>query len=268
MSETPAETYETLLRRAHDDTAVLAFWLGGSRGMGRPTEHSDYDCCFIVTEEAYEPFCAELGLSGSFQGDWRPKVDLKVMTFPMFEAHAAWNSDERGYRYTFAHMRAQVDKTGRAQPMIDAKARVPEGEIEPFVAASLDHALNQLYRAVKCLRDGDKDASRLEAAEGVTPFIDALFAVHGGRLRPYYKYLRWELAQHPLERAPFAPEALMALLTGLVAPEGVFALQRLMAKTQPLFRSFGHDATYDGWGRALDFMLNYPRPAADLRAKP
>ena len=36
-----AQTYEALLRRAEDDPAILALWLGGSRGMGRPTEHSD-----------------------------------------------------------------------------------------------------------------------------------------------------------------------------------------------------------------------------------
>ena len=35
-----ALVYESLLKRAHEDPAILAFWLGGSRGMGRATPHS------------------------------------------------------------------------------------------------------------------------------------------------------------------------------------------------------------------------------------
>ena len=256
MSETPAETYAALLKRAEVDPAVLAFWLGGSRGMGRPTQYSDYDIGIIVAEEAYGPFCAELGLEGPFQAEWRPGVDLMVRTFPMFEAFAAWDSDERAYRYTFAHLKALIDKTGRAQPMIDAKACVPADKVAPFVAAKLDHALNQLYRAMKCRRDGDPAASQLEAAEGVTPFIDALFAVHGRRLRPYYKYLTWELTEHPLAQSPMAPGPLLALLLAVLGPDGASALQRLMVETKALFCAHGHASTYEGWGQALSWMLS------------
>jgi hypothetical protein len=30
------------------------------------------------------------------------------------------------------------------------------------------------------------------------PLLDALFALNGGRLRPYYKYLTWELTTPPV----------------------------------------------------------------------
>ena len=33
----------------------------------------------------------------------------------------------------------------------------------------------------------------------MNPFFDAVFALHDGRLRPYYKYLRWELETWPLD---------------------------------------------------------------------
>jgi len=259
-AETPAETYERLLQLAKDDPRVLGFFLGGSRGMGRPTEYSDYDCFFVVTEEGYEAFKAALGLDGPYKMDWRPTIDLIARTLPMLQAFAAWDSDERGFRYLFAHVKAQVDKTGQVQRVIDSKACVPAPEVDGFVAGRLDHALNQLYRSAKCLRDGDPDASNLEAAEGVTPFIDALFAVNGRRLRPYYKYLRWELTEHPLGLSPYSPPELMALLTGVVAPDGVFALQRLMVETKPLFCAHGHAPTYEAWGEALGWMLSYRAP--------
>jgi hypothetical protein len=249
------QTYEALLQRAKDDPAILAFWLGGSRGMGRPTQWSDYDVGIIVAKDAYEPFCRELGLAGPFQADWRPGVDLAVRTFPMLEAFAAWGSDEAGYRYTFAHLKALVDKTGRAQPLIDAKACVPPNAVHDFIDRSLDHVLNQAYRALKCLRDGDPLASRLEAAQGLNPFLDAAFALHDGRLRPYFKYLARELETFPLSRLPFSAEDVLDGLAEVLSPGGGPALGGLLAESRPAFVAAGHDGVFDGWGGALPWIL-------------
>ncbi|HUO11572.1 MAG TPA: hypothetical protein VMU37_02340 [Caulobacteraceae bacterium] len=250
-----ARTFETLLRRAQDDPNVLAFWLGGSRGMGRPTEHSDYDCFFIVDQVAYPAFQAEFGLSGHHRMDWRPGIDLVALTFPMFEALAPWTPEERGGRYAFAHLNATIDKTGRTQPLIDAKACVPANEVASFIHASLDHALNQAYRALKCLRDGDPEAGQLEAAEGVAPFLDAAFALHGRRLRPYYKYLRWELETFPLDRLPFGADELLSTLAATLTVDGGPALCRLLAQSHDAFRQAGHGGAFDGWEGALAWIL-------------
>jgi len=250
-----ARTYEALLKRAQEDPAIVAFWLGGSRGKGRPTEHSDYDVMILVAEDAYDAFCRELGLGAPFQSNWRPGVDLGVGTLRGFEAAAAWDSPERGYRYGHAHVRALVDKTGKAQVLIDAKACVPAEAVAGFVADSLDHAINQAYRALKCLRDGDPAASRLEAAEGVNPFLDAAFALHGGRLRPYCKYLRWELESRPLTLLPTPGVALMDRALAVLGDGGGPALSVLLAEAQPAFRAAGQGAVFDGWGRQLDWIL-------------
>jgi hypothetical protein len=223
--------------------------------MGRPTEFSDYDVGIIVTEAAYESFCREQGFDGPFQADWRPRVDLMVRTFPMFEAFAAWGADEAPYRYAFAHLKALIDKTGRAQALIDAKACVPADAVAAFIDASLDHALNQAYRGLKCLRDGDPAASRLEAAEGINPFLDAVFALHGGRLRPYFKYLHWELEAFPLDRLAFDGPAMMDRLAAVLEPAGAIALSELLAATQAPFRAAGRGGAFDGWGRTLDWIF-------------
>ncbi len=250
-----ARTYEALRARAESDPAILAFWLGGSRGMGFATPHSDYDVGVIVAEDAYDAILQQLGMAAPYQADWRPGVDLSVRTFPMLKAFAAWDSAERGYRYMFAHLKALVDKTGRAQPLIDAKARVPTEAIAHFVHGSLDHALNQAYRGLKCLRDGDAPAGRLEAAEGVGPFLDAAFALHGARLRPYYKYLGWELATFPLQQLPLGPAELSRRLSAALDPGGAGSLCRLLADAEPAFREAGYGAAYDGWGTTLPWIL-------------
>ncbi len=265
---TPAEHYAALLARAADDPDILAFWLGGSRGMGRPTEFSDYDVGVIVTEAAYGPFCMDLGLQGPFQANWRPGVDLMVRTFPMFETFAAWGSAEAPYRYAFAHLTALVDKTGRAQPMIASKACVPAEAVTGFIEDSLDYLINQLYRALKCLRDGDPGASRLEAAEAVKPFLDAAFALHGERLRPYYKYLAWELETYPLDRLPLGGQALLDLLAAVLGEQAGVALRDLVAASLPAFRAAGRTASIDGWGETMDWMLAWSPTTGAIGTEP
>jgi hypothetical protein len=252
---TPAEVYAALLARAEQDPNVLAFWLGGSRGMGRPTEHSDYDCALIVADQAIDALRTEFGIEGVAQMDWRPGVDLLLMTMGQLEHAAAWGSDQMGHRYAFAHLRAMIDKTGEAQPLIDAKARVPHEAVAGFIEGSLDYLINQLYRALKCLRDGDAPASRLEAAEAVKPYLDAVFALHGGRLRPYYKYLAWELETYPLDQLAFAPQELLDRLAAVLGEQAGLALRDLVAATLPAFRSAGFTASVAGWGEAMDWML-------------
>jgi hypothetical protein len=250
-----AQTYEALLKRAREDPAILAFWLGGSRGMGRATRHSDYDVWLAPTDAAVEELRAEFGLGGLAQTGWRPGVDLIVTTIGELERLHVSESNSNGRSYMFAHLKAMVDKTGEAQRLIDAKARVPTAEVPRVIHDALDHALNQAYRALKCLRDGDTAASRLEAAEGVNPFFDAAFALHGGRLRPYYKHLRWELETWPLTQLPTGDAALMDRALAVLGAGGGPALSALLAEAQAAFRAAGHGAAYDGWGEVLDWIL-------------
>ncbi|HUO12295.1 MAG TPA: hypothetical protein VMU37_06015 [Caulobacteraceae bacterium] len=243
-----------LLRRAEQDPDILAFWLGGSRGKGQATAHSDYDCGMIVSDAPSDTLMRDLA-------DLRRRgLDLAVMTLGAFERHAAWGSPEAWDRYSYVRLKALVDKTGRAQPLIDTKARVPAAEVASFIHASLDHAINQAYRGLKCLRDGDAAASRLEAAEGVRPFLDATFALHGGRLRPYYKYLDWELRAEPLSKLPVASEALLRRLADTLEPGGAVALSRLLADCRLAFAAAGHSAAFDGWGSQLEWILTW-RPS-------
>jgi hypothetical protein len=148
-----------------------------------------------------------------------------------------------------------LDKTGQVRLLLLSKGRIPPDDVARTIHDALDHALNQAYRALKCERDADAAASRLEAAEGVNPFIDAAFALHGGRLRPFYKYLDWELAKHPLDQLPFGAADLRARLLAVLAPGGATALCRLLAESEPAFRAAGHAKAYDGWESALPWIL-------------
>jgi hypothetical protein len=159
-----------------------------------------------------------------------------------------------------SQLKALGDKSCRAQPLIDSKARVPQEAVAGFVEDSLDYLINQLYRGLKCLRDGDPQASRLEAAEAVKPFLDAVFALHGGRLRPYYKYLAWELETYPLDQLALGPREILGRLSDVLGEQAALALRDLVAATLPAFRAADFMASIGGWGEAMDWMLAW-RPA-------
>ena len=65
----------------------------------------------------------------------------------------------------------------------------------------LDGWVNFAYRALKNDRDGRPLEARLDAAESVPWLLDVVFAI-AGRVRPYNKYLPWELRTHPLDGWP------------------------------------------------------------------
>jgi len=237
--------YLDLLELAETRSEVLAFWLTGSRGKGRETAVSDYDCVLVVRDEAFQAWRA--AHAGRDQG----RTDCTVMTLEGLRAHAAWGGPEAWDRYSYAHVGVLVDRTeGLCQQIIDEKACVPTSEVADFIGRSLDHYLNQTYRALKCLRDGLPLAARLEAAEAIAPLLDALFALDRRRLRPFYKYLEWELATHPL----VAGQALALRLPARLDPADAETLSSLLRDAEPLFRAGGHGAVFDGWGSDLAWM--------------
>lgn len=243
------DVYAELLQRAEADPQILALWLDGSRGKGRAGPHSDYDCTLIVADEAFNAYHEGFSRFG------RPDLQCQVMTLAGFEAYAAWGSDTAWARYNYAHLTAVIDKTGQVQALIEAKARIPEACVDGFIEDSIDHWINQAYRSLKCQRDDQLLAARLEAAEGIPPLLNAVFALHGGRLRPYAKYLAWELEAHPLEQLPWAPAVFLDRLKEVLDTGDIAAQRDLIQGLAPIFRAAGHRAVLDDWDQAWPWLL-------------
>ena len=123
-----------------------------------------------------------------------------------------------------------------------------------FIDACLDHYVNQLYRSLKNFRDGRPIAARLDAAEEVQPLLNALFALHDGRLRPFHKYLQWELETYPLDRLPWASDVFLEKLPAILDSADPDLQREIFRKIETLFRAAGHDAIFDTWGVALPFI--------------
>jgi hypothetical protein len=239
--------FALLLEEARSDPRALAFWLGGSRGKGRATPHSDFDCGLILVEEAIA------GYQDRFGGAFGRGLDLTILTLEQFEALGAWGSKTAWRRYDFAHLSPLVDRTGRVATLMRERALIPAEVVDTFIRDSLDHFVNQIYRALKCRRDGDPIAASLEAADAAAPLLDALFALNGRRLRPYYKYLAWELTEHALGESPWSADELPAELACLAQADPAH-LRDMFRKAERQFRRAGYGETFDAWGDALEWM--------------
>jgi predicted nucleotidyltransferase len=240
-----SEAYAELRALARRDPNVVGMFLGGSRGKGVPTEHSDYDVYLIVDKKV---------------GEYRRRFPLRhgddpeviVLSLAEFRRHAAVGSDLEWNRYTFAHVTAELDKTGEIQQLLDEKGTLPKEAARAIAAEALDAYINQYYRSAKNLRDGDGLAARLDAAESVPYFLVTLFALHE-RVRPYNKYLRWELEQHPLPGAQWSAARLLPLLDAVV-DGNVSAQTQLFRHVERLARERGHGEVVDGWGADLAML--------------
>lgn len=249
-TDSAGDIFKRILHDAHTDPNIIGFWLGGSRGKGLITEYSDYDCTMLVRDEVL----AEYKKRYEHQKD--PNVELRVTTLDEFKTYAAWGSDESWDRYDFAHLKPLVDKTGHLQELFQEKASIPDAVRKKFVGGHLDGYINEVYRSLKCLRDGQTVGRRLQAAQSVALMLKVLFGMHG-RVQPFSKYLEWELKTFPLEKLTLSPDELIASILKIVETGSVPTQQEILAHMEAMARADGHGHVFDGWGSRLSWIKEF-----------
>jgi len=219
------EAYAEALEIARTDPNVVGFFASGSRGKSAATMASDHDCCMVVFDAVVSGYKERYT-------NWHG-LDLSVFGLSEFAQHAAIDTKLEWDRYNFAHLTVSVDKLGGViQRLVDEKGSLPEAAARARLGY-LDGYINSAYRSLKNARDGRQLAALLDAVESIAPLLTWIFAVHL-RLRPYNKYLRWELEHWPLADLPWGTDEFLDLLGGtaagdLVAQKAMFAGVRTMA---------------------------------------
>ncbi|MHA1885177.1 MAG: nucleotidyltransferase domain-containing protein [Promethearchaeota archaeon] len=248
---TPAEIFKKLCNKAKKDSNIVGFFLGGSRGKGFQTKHSDYDTYIIVKDSFINQYKEKYPFRKF------PGIDLIIFSISQFENYARWGSDEMWDRYSFSHVKALIDKNGKIQEILDEKGKIPEKLLSKFIAGSLDAYINYLYRSLKCIRDGNIEAARLEAALSIPGFLNVIFAIHNGRLRPYYKYLIWELETFPLTKFPLDAKQIISILMKILDSADSKTQQRLLRITEEILRKEGFGNVFESWGDDFPWMKNF-----------
>ncbi len=221
----------------------------GSRGRGpfaRPD--SDWDVRLIASDDAL----AEA--ESLFDTPHGATVEVAVFSLTGFEKAGEIGTDNEWDRYSYAHVEVVLDKLGgRITELVNAKGALP-GEVARQIAArQLDAYINAYYRSTKNLDIGLTTAALLDAAESVSPFLSALFAMHE-RVRPFNKYLAWELEQYPLGDRVWAAAALIPRLQRIVSSGDLAEQQSLFRDSEELARDRGLGEIIDDWAPNVPWL--------------
>ena len=245
------EEYDAILELARREDGVLGLVLGGSRGkraLVRP--ESDHDVYLIVRDsDAYRR---------RFPTRHGDAVEVFVLSLDEFRAHAALGSETEWNRYTFAHVEPLVDKTGgELTRVVEEKGRLPRDAALRVAAEALDSYVNSYYRSAKNARAGLELAARLDAAESIPYLLSALFAFEE-RVRPYNKYLEWELESFPLSGDGWSAGRLIPRLDRIAATGDLGEQQRLFRDVEHAARERGFGRVIDGWEPDVAWLRGLP----------
>jgi hypothetical protein len=239
MSET---RYDQLVDAARADERVLGLILTGSRGRGVfVREDSDWDVRLVVSGDARSE-CEE-----RYETPHGSTVEVAVYSLEQFEQAGKIGSQNEWDRYSYVHAEVVLDKDGTIAERVARKSVLPENEARDLAAGSLDAYINSYHRSAKNAAAGLAVEAHLDAAESVGPFLTTLFAVYR-RVRPFNKYLHWELESFPLGDELWSASALLPRLEAIVATGALAAQASLFRDVEALARRHGLGHVVDSWG--------------------
>ncbi len=234
--------FDSLVEAARSDGRVVGLVLTGSRGRGifvRP--ESDWDVRLVVHGDAL----AECETNfGSPHGS---RIEVVVFSLAGFEQAGAIGSSNEWDRYSYAHAQVVLDKLdGRIGDLVAEKGALPSDAARQIGERSLDDYVNSYYRSAKNLRSGLMVEAHLDAAESISPLLTALFAIYE-RVRPFNRFLGWELESFPLDSDEWSAQRLLPRLQTITATAELGEQQCLFRDVERLARTRGFGAVIDGW---------------------
>jgi hypothetical protein len=221
-------SFEELLEVARAREEIVGLYLFGSRGRDfMVDERSDWDVCVVLADrEAREAFDREFSYAHGAQ------VEIATATLDGLR-----NVSSEHSRYAAAHAQVVIDKSdGELTRVVTELESLPPGGRDAVVREALDGYVNQTYRS---LRYG----TRLDAVEAIPYALRTIFAF-GDRVRPYNKYLEWELRHHPLDG--WGADELLLLIDRVLTGEPE-AQHELFNRIEPQARSAGFGDVIDSW---------------------
>ncbi|GAA2324756.1 hypothetical protein OKJ48_01015 [Streptomyces kunmingensis] len=87
------------------------------------------------------------------------------------------------------------------------------------------------------------------AAESIPFALEVIFALHQ-RVRPYNKFLRWELERNALNDE-WSADQLLAVIDAILTTGAPSAQRALFLRIEQAARARGHDQVLDAWGEVL-----------------
>lgn len=242
MGLTNEDEYDRVVAAARDNPAVVGLILTGSRGRNayvRPG--SDWDVRLIVRDEAFADQAERLGTPhGS-------PVEVAVTSLQAFTETGEPGSETEWDRYSYVRAPVVIDTLdGRIEELVAAKSVLPPEKAPEIAAEALDAYINSYFRSLKNAKVGLDLAAQLDAAESIGPLLTTIFAIEG-RVRPFNRFLRWELESFPLLGAEWSVDVLLPRVQAIVTTGRLEDQAALFRDVEALARAHGLGGVIDGW---------------------
>lgn len=239
MTVSEEAEYRAFVDRAAADDDVVGVILTGSRGRGfRVRPDSDWDVRLIVRDES---------LVDAYATPHGSSVEVAVMRQSTFARVGLPGSGSEWDRYSYVRCELVLDKLdGEIARLLADKASLGEAEAQELAPAALDDYVNSYFRSARNHQNELALEAHLDAAESIPPLLAMLFALER-RVRPFNKFLGWELRLEPLPGEEWAADVLLCRLQRILGLGDLDEQQRLFRDVEGLARARGLGDVIDGW---------------------
>lgn len=246
-----SDKYNALIDNLKANHKILAVFLSGSRVKGLETPESDFDLYIIFDNSVSATYIKLIkvklyALYHSLPLDISNKA---MQTVKEFETFAETGSEFAWDRYNIARAEVVFDRSenNHVTLLLQKKSVLSKKEQDEILHVHAADYLTHTYRSLKSFEKGESLAARLDASEGVVHMLWLLFALHS-RVRPFNKYLQWELTQYPLEGLAFNSAYFLKLVEEIIQSGSITAQQEIYREIEQLARKRGYQKYYDAWG--------------------
>jgi Nucleotidyltransferase domain len=229
-----------LHRRARTDGNIRGLVVSGSVARGVATDYSDIDV-YVVLDRA----------GPGWTTTRTPEIDTIVVTLAELE-YLVPDPREWWHRWAFAYSDVALDRGGVAAA-VDAQATLTHDEMLACLDCYLDGYINFTYRSLKAEREHAAWEQHLDAVEGVPWLLWCVFAL-ACRVRPYNKYLRWELNRYPFTDPLLAETPWLGIVDALIGRGDAGAQRQAFAAVERASRHVGRGEIIDAWGDDLRLL--------------
>lgn len=230
--------FEEYIDKAQNDERILGAMLSGGRAKGQSTENSDYDVIIIATDEGFE----------SVKDDY-PKteyIDSLPHAISAFREYALSGTRTQYDKYTFTYAKPIFDKTGELEALINEKGTLSSEDAFKAARSALGAYLNSLHRSIKNKRDGNELAGLLDAQESLPNLCKFVFAIEE-RVRPYNKFLKWELQEYSLMKLPITTDDFLQKIEAIAKTADLETQKEIHRIVKELAIANGHQEEIDDW---------------------
>jgi predicted nucleotidyltransferase len=245
----PETRYRELLQRAAGDPAVVGVVSFGSRAAEAfVTTDSDLDAFVIVDgpESLSYPYATNHG----------DPVEVWPITLETFRVHALPDGPDEWNRPAFLTARVDFDRLdGEIGRIVARKRRLDPEEATALADSSLDNYINSLYRSLRNLEGGRILEGRLDGLESIGPLLTTAFAFEG-RVRPFNKWLRFDLDAEPLVLPDLA--GLLDHVERIAADPSTAHQREAFRAIERAARANGHGSRVDSWEPDVAWLRGNP----------